>query len=85
VTAIVRRFRVEALLNGSENVRKIVVLIVAATALSAAAATPASAEGGCYRMGETGYHWYDFCVGPAFLYPHQKVCSRRHPHHCWYV
>ena len=38
-----------------------------------------------YRMGETGYHWYDFCVGPAFLYPHQKVCSRRHPHHCWYV
>jgi len=36
---------------------------------------------GCYRLGETGYHWYDFCVGPRFLYPHHRVC--RHGH-CYY-
>jgi hypothetical protein len=29
---------------------------------------------GCYRWGETGYHWYGFCVGPRFLYPHHRVC-----------
>jgi hypothetical protein len=36
---------------------------------------------GCYRLGETGYHWYRFCVGPSWLYPHQRVC--RHGA-CWY-
>jgi hypothetical protein len=36
---------------------------------------------GCYRLGETGYHWYRFCFGPSFLYPHQRVC--RHGY-CWY-
>jgi hypothetical protein len=36
---------------------------------------------GCYRWGETGYHWYDFCLGPSWLYPHQRVC--RHGY-CWY-
>jgi hypothetical protein len=36
---------------------------------------------GCYRWGETGYHWYNFCLGPAWLYPHQRVCSRGY---CWY-
>ena len=29
---------------------------------------------GCYRWGETGYHWYNFCLGPSWLYPHQRVC-----------
>jgi hypothetical protein len=29
---------------------------------------------GCYRLGETGYHWYRFCFGPAFIYPHRRVC-----------
>jgi hypothetical protein len=31
---------------------------------------------GCYRLGETGYHWYRFCLGPAWLYPHQRACRR---------
>ena len=38
-------------------------------------------KAGCYRLGETGYHWYHFCFGPAWLYPHQRVC--RHGY-CWY-
>jgi hypothetical protein len=38
-------------------------------------------NGGCYRWGETGYHWYNFCIGPAWLYPHQRVCRRNY---CWY-
>lgn len=29
---------------------------------------------GCYRLGETGYHWYNFCLGPRFLYPHHRTC-----------
>jgi hypothetical protein len=32
---------------------------------------------GCYRLGETGYHWYGFCLGPSWLYPHRH----RHHHH----
>ncbi len=36
---------------------------------------------GCYRLGETGYHWYRFCFGPSFLYPHHRVCRRGA---CWY-
>ena len=36
---------------------------------------------GCYRWGETGYHWYPFCLGPSWLYPHQRVCRRGS---CWY-
>lgn len=63
--------------------RKIIVLIAATLVLSSAS-FPASAEGGCYRWGETGYHWHNFCVGPSFLYPHRRVCSRHNPNHCWY-
>jgi hypothetical protein len=37
---------------------------------------------GCYRWGETGYHWYNFCIGPAWLYPHRRVCNRQG--YCWY-
>lgn len=36
---------------------------------------------GCYRLGETGYHWYSFCLGPRFLYPHHRIC--RHGY-CYY-
>lgn len=36
---------------------------------------------GCYRLGERGYTWYPFCVGPHWLYPHRRVC--RHGA-CWY-
>jgi hypothetical protein len=31
---------------------------------------------GCYRWGETGYHWYRSCVGPTWLYPHQRSCRK---------
>ena len=31
---------------------------------------------GCYRLGETGYHWYRFCAGPYWLYPHHRYCRR---------
>lgn len=36
---------------------------------------------GCYRLGETGYHWYRFCFGPTWLYPHRRICRRGA---CWY-
>ena len=36
---------------------------------------------GCYRLGETGYHWYRSCFGPSWLYPHRRVCRRGA---CWY-
>jgi hypothetical protein len=38
-------------------------------------------KAGCYRLGETGYHWYRSCFGPSWLYPHRRVCRRGH---CWY-
>jgi hypothetical protein len=38
-------------------------------------------QAGCYRWGETGYHWYGFCLGPRFIYPHRRVC--RHGY-CYY-
>ena len=42
-------------------------------------------KAGCYRLGETGYHWYRFCAGPWWLYPHHRVCRYRHHHHyCYY-
>lgn len=36
---------------------------------------------GCYRLGETGYHWYHSCWGPRFLYPHRRIC---HHGYCYY-
>jgi|GEM_PF-2344173 hypothetical protein len=56
-------------------------LVAAATLFLALLATSSTAEAGCYRWGETGYHWYRYCVGPYWLYPHRRVC--RHGH-CWY-
>ncbi len=47
---------------------KIVAFVAAIAAVSVAATAPAQAEGGCYRIGETGYHYYNFCLGPWFLY-----------------
>jgi opacity protein-like surface antigen len=61
--------------------RKFIMLAAAAASLSAAALAPSAAEAGCYRLGVTGYHWYRFCAGPSFIYPHQRVC--RHGY-CWY-
>lgn len=36
---------------------------------------------GCYRLGLSGYHWYRWCIGPSWLYPHRRIC--RHGY-CWY-
>ena len=55
--------------------------IVAAATLSIAVLLSSGAEAGCYRLGETGYHWYGFCFGPHFMYPHHRFC--RHGY-CWY-
>jgi hypothetical protein len=60
--------------------RRFVLLAVAAI-LSLGVLLPSAASAGCYRLGETGYHWYRYCVGPYFMYPHHRVC--RHGH-CWY-
>lgn len=46
-----------------------------------APSTPHIEKIGCYRLGLSGYHWYHFCAGPGFLYPHHRVC--RHGA-CWY-
>jgi hypothetical protein len=61
--------------------RRLPMLLVATAALSTIVLLPTNADAGCYRLGETGYHWYRFCFGPAFLYPHQRVCRRGY---CWY-
>jgi hypothetical protein len=61
--------------------RKLAVLVAAAVVLSTlpalaqSALTPAGWNHGCFRWGETGHHWYDFCVGPDFLYPHHRNCD----------
>jgi hypothetical protein len=57
-----------------------IAMLAAAAALSVVALS-SEADAGCYRVGPTGYHWYRYCVGPAFLYPHQRVC---HNGRCWY-
>jgi hypothetical protein len=60
--------------------KKLALAIAASAALSSMAISPASA--GCYRLGLSGYHWYGFCAGPSFIYPHQRVCN--HNGYCWY-
>ena len=60
--------------------RKFASIAAAVATLSAVALAPTEASAGCYRMGMTGYHWYGFCVGPSFLYPHHRVCRNGH---CW--
>ena len=45
--------------------RRFAMLAAVAAALSAGTMIlPSSAEAGCYRLGETGYHWYRHCWGP---------------------
>jgi hypothetical protein len=60
---------------------RIALFIVAAAALVGTALLPSEAAAGCYRLGLTGYHWYGFCVGPGFIYPHARVCRNGY---CWY-
>jgi hypothetical protein len=61
--------------------RKFALLAVVAAILSVGVALPSNAEAGCYRLGETGYHWYRYCWGPRWIYPHRRVCRRGY---CWY-
>lgn len=57
--------------------RRFAMLAAVAAALSAGTMMlPSSAEAGCYRLGETGYHWYRHCWGPRWLYPRHRVCRR---------
>ena len=62
--------------------RKLIVTAAAAAGLSVAALAPTAAEAGCYRMGLSGYHWYNSCFGPGFIYPHHRACQRNG--FCWY-
>jgi hypothetical protein len=64
-----------------EYMRKFALLSAVAAILSVGTMLPSNAVAGCYRLGETGYHWYRSCWGPRFIYPHHQVC--RHGH-CWY-
>ena len=62
--------------------RKLVAIAIGSAVLCAVAVVPTTSQAaGCYRLGETGYHWYPFCFGPTWLYPHHRVC--RHGY-CWY-
>jgi hypothetical protein len=63
--------------------RKIALFAVAMATLSAATIVPATAQvavggwnSGCFRWGDSGYHWYGFCLGPNIAYPHKRVCDR---------
>ncbi len=59
--------------------------LTAAAAAMLIVAGSGAAEAGCYRMGLSGYHWYRDCIGPGFLYPHQRYCHWRHGERfCWY-
>jgi hypothetical protein len=55
--------------------------VAAAAALLITVLFSSGVEAGCYRLGETGYHWYRFCFGPYFMYPHRRVCRQGY---CWY-
>ena len=61
--------------------RRFALFAAVAAILSVGAVLPSNAEAGCYRLGETGYHWYRYCWGPRWVYPHYRVC--RHGY-CWY-
>ena len=61
--------------------RRFALFAAVAAILSVGAVLPSNAEAGCFRMGETGYHWYRYCWGPRWIYPHHRVC--RHGY-CWY-
>ena len=63
------------------NMRKLAMFVAATAILSAGVLLPTKADAGCYRWGETGYHWYRYCAGPGWLYPHRRFC--RHDR-CWY-
>ena len=49
--------------------RRLPMLLVATAALSTIVLLPTNADAGCYRLGETGYHWYRFCLGSVLVLP----------------
>jgi hypothetical protein len=57
------------------------IFAAGAAMLSAVVLAPSAADAGCYRLGMSGYHWYHYCAGPSFIYPHRRVC---HNGYCWY-
>jgi hypothetical protein len=61
--------------------RRFALFAAVAAILLAGAVLPTSADAGCYRLGETGYHWYRYCLGPRWIYPHRRVCRSGY---CWY-
>lgn len=61
--------------------RRSALFAIVAAILSIGTVLPSYAQAGCYRLGETGYHWYRYCLGPSFIYRHERVC--RHGR-CWY-
>jgi hypothetical protein len=70
--------------------RKIALLAAAIATLSAAAVMPAIAQvkiggwnSGCFRMGDSGYHWYGFCLGPNIAYPYKRVCDHGNCTYQW--
>ena len=71
--------------NREADMKSLRIVLAGAAVALFAGLTPTSASAGCYRMGETGYHWYRYCAGPRFLYPHHRVCRWRHGHrYCYY-
>jgi len=55
--------------------------VAAAAIVSALTLLPSAAQAGCYRFGESGYHWYRACFGPSFVYPHHRACRRGYCHY----
>ena len=55
-------------------------MLAAATAALMTVAGAGAAQAGCYRLGLSGYHWYGFCAGPRFMYPHGRHCHWHHGH-----
>ena len=60
--------------------RKLTLLVAATATLLAVALWPPRPMLVATGCGLTGYHWYHFCAGPGFIYPHHRVCRDGH---CW--
>jgi hypothetical protein len=73
--------RLGAAITKRGNMRKVALVAAAVVTLTASALISTEASAGCYRVGETGYHWYNFCFGPHFMYPHHRVCRNGY---CWF-
>ena len=54
---------------------KLAMLVAATAILGVGVLLPTKADAGCYRLGETGYHWYKYCAGPDWVYPRKARLS----------